>query len=304
MKRGMLFVLCLILILPATTALAKKQKKKAKKLGPVVTVTVAGNTATTAGQESIATATCPANKQAVGGGFSSPLVEGSALIVHSSYRSAVNAWTVEGQVADGSGAVSAHAYCRNASAGRVTDMTAATTLSTTGETKTLTASCPAGSRLIGGGFQSTVPPAGDAVVFPQENFKISPTTWRLTGVQNQDGAITLIAHAYCLAKIAVPTLVVGSGSGSGGTFAPASATTIANCPRPKKPKKGRKKRKKKPAQLLSAGGFYALPVNGVVGMPVLVFGESRLSDRSWLASGVNAVGSPGSFTATSQGSCF
>jgi hypothetical protein len=303
-KRSLLIALCLLVALPVAPALAKKKhKKKPVKLGPVVTVTATGNTAAARGQASTATATCPGGKQVVGGGFSAPLAEGAAVVVHSSYRSSASAWTVEGLNENGSGAVTAYAYCRNASP-PVSDVSTSATLSATGETKTLTPACPSGTSLIGGGFQSTTP--GDAVVFPQQNIALSPQTWTVTGVENQDGAITLTAHAYCLPKIRAPALVAGTGSGSGGGFAGASATTVPSCPAPKKPKKGKKgkkKRKKKPAQLLSAGGFAASPINGLTTAPVMVFGESRVEGSSWLSSAVNAVESPGSFTLTSQGFC-
>jgi hypothetical protein len=302
-----LIVLCLLVALPVAPALAKKKhKKKPVKLGPVVTVTAPGNTAPAKGDESTAVATCPAGKQAVGGGFSSPLINGSAVVVHSSYRSSTDSWTVAGQVADGSGAVTAYAYCRKASAGPVTDTTASTTLSSSGETKTLTPTCPTAMRLVGGGFQSTVPAAGDAVVFPQENFASSPSTWTVTGAENQDGPISLTAHAYCLAKIRAPSLLGGTASGNGGTFAGATATTVSSCPVPKKPKKGKKgkKGKKKPAQLLTAGGFSVSPVNGLPTAPIIVFGESRINGSNWLASGVNAVESSGAFTVNSQGLCI
>ena len=294
---------CVILALAVTPALAKKKLKKPVKLGPVVTVSATGGNTTTDGQESTATATCPTGKQAVGGGFSAPLIEEGALIVHSSYRSAPGAWTVEAQNAAGSGAVTAHAYCRNASAGPVTDAATATALSTSGETKTVTSTCPPGTGLIAGGFQSTVPPSADAVVFPQVSLASSPTAWTVTGVENQDGAITLTAHAYCLAKIAPPGLVLGTALGSGAEFASASATTAGSCPVPPKPKKGKRKRKKKPAKLLSAGGFSVSPVNGASGAPIPVFGESRVSSPGWLASAVNGSSTTGQFSVVSQGLC-
>jgi hypothetical protein len=302
-KRGALIALCLLVALPAAPALAKKKhKKKPVKLGPVVTVTATGNTATAEGQESTATATCPAGKQAVGGGFSSPLVSGSAVVVHTSFRSSPTTWTVEGQDANGSGAVTAYAYCRNASAGPVIDVPQPGTLSTSGETKTLAPACPTGTHLIGGGFQSSVTP--DAVVFPQVNLATSPSTWTVTGVENGEAAITVTAHAYCLAKVAAPILLSSTGSGSGGSFASARATT-SSCPAPRKPKKAKKgkKKKKKPARLLSAGGFSVSPANALPGTPIMVFGDSRVEGTGWLTSAVNATSSNGSFTVTSQGIC-
>lgn len=306
MKRAVALLACLLIALTPATALAKKKHKKVPKLGGVVTMRVTGNTAATQGAESTATATCPAGKQAVGGGFQSPLHNNSAVIVHSSYRSGANAWTVAGQVAEGAGAVTAEVFCRNASAGPVTDVTASTTLSSSGEIKTLTASCRAGTRLIGGGFQSAVPPAGDAVVFPQVNQTNSPNAWTVTGVENQDGLITLTAHAYCMSKIAAPVLLLSqTDPGNGGIFAAATAVT-PSCPIPKKPKKGKKhkKRKKRPRKLLSGGGFSASPINGVTGAPVLIFGVNRTNGIGWAAGAVNGVTSPGPFTVTSQAICL
>ncbi len=306
MKRVVLIALCLLVALPVAPALAKKKhKKKPVKLGPVVTATASGNTAAAKGQESSATATCPAGKQAVGGGFSSPLVSGSAVVVHSSFRSSPTSWTVEGQDANGSGAITAYAYCRNASAGPIADVTQSETLSSDGETRTLTSTCPSGTQLIGGGFQSSVKP--DAVVFPQVNLATSRSTWTVTGVDNGGGPITLTAHAYCLAKTPAPVLVTGTGPASvSDTFASASAIT-PGCPAPpklkRKSRKGKKK-KKKPVRRLSAGGFSVSPVNGAPGAPVMVFGDSRIEGAGWLAKAVNALDASGSVTVTSQGICL
>jgi hypothetical protein len=290
-----------MVVLPAAPALAKKHKRKAKPLGPVITVTATGNTATPSNPESSATATCPAGKQAVGGGFTAPLSFASALVVHDSYRSAANAWTVAGQEANGEGAVTAHVYCRNASR-QILATVAAANFSSSGEVKTLTASCPGGTRLISGGFQSTVPPAEDAVVFPEVNQATSATTWTVTGVENQDGAITLSAYAYCMAKIPAPAIVGQTTSGDAPQLAIIPNTT-PSCPAPPKPKKGKRKRKKKPRKLLSAGGFSStiLTPSG----PEMVFGESHASPTGgWFASATNAVNRSGSVSVTSQGICF
>ena len=102
MKRVALLLGCALLLLPASPALAKK-KHKPKKLGPVVTATATGNTVSSLGNVSTATATCPSGKQAVGGGFSVPLTSAKSLFVTSSFRSAPNAWTIAARDVDGLG---------------------------------------------------------------------------------------------------------------------------------------------------------------------------------------------------------
>jgi hypothetical protein len=287
-----------LLLLPGS-AVAKKKHKKPVKLGPVVTVTSVGNTATQPSPVSTATATCPPGRQAIGGGFSAPVVDESAVVVHDSYVSALGSWTVTGQVADGSGAVSAYAYCRKAPL-PILDVTRSTSLHFSGDTETVTATCPASMRLLGGGFQGTVPSANDAVIAPQVNLATSPSTWTVTGTQNQDGALTLTAHAYCMAKLAAPRIVSVPSSGTVSQFGSLSAAAPA-CPRPKKPKKGTKKRKKKPAKLLSAGGFATSLFTGT--SPLMVFGQSQIANGQWAASAVDAVSRTGPVTITSQGIC-
>jgi hypothetical protein len=287
-----------LLLLPGS-AFAKKKHKKPVKLGPVVTVTAVGNTAIQPSPVSTATATCPPGSQAIGGGFSAPVVDESAVIVHDSYVSALGSWTVTGQVADGSGAVSAYVYCRKAPL-PILDVSRSTSLHFSGDTETVTATCPSSMRLLGGGFQGTVPAANDAVIAPQVNLATSPSTWTVTGTQNQDGTLTLTAHAYCMAKLTAPRIVSVTSSDTVAQFGSLSAATPA-CPAPKKPKKGKKKRKKKPAKLLSAGGFATSLFSG--SSPLMVFGQSQIANGQWSTSAVNAVGTTGPATITSQGIC-
>ena len=295
-KLAALTAVALLALAPAS-ALAKKKHKKAVKLGPVVTVTAAGVTGSASSPVTTATATCPAGKQAVGGGFSAPVVAGSAVIVHDSYVSALGSWTVTGQVADGSGAVSAYAYCRRVPI-PILDVSRSTPLHFSGDTETVTSTCPSGMRLTGGGFQGTVPAANDAVIAPQVNLATSPSTWTVTGTQNQDGTLTLTAHAYCMEKkIPAPRIISATSSGTVAQFGPLSAATPA-CPAAKK---GKKKRKKKPAKLLSAGGFATGLFTG--SSPLMVFGQAQVANGGWFASAVDATNATGPATVTSQGVC-
>src|SRR5262245_12849864 len=125
---GMLVtVACLSVAVFAAPAEAKKKHKK-KGLGPVVTATATGNPTNSDGQVSTAVASCPSGKQAVGGGYTLPPVTGvNRLFVVSSERSGTQAWTVTALNKDGSGAVTAYAYCRNSNRA-VTDVVGAATV--------------------------------------------------------------------------------------------------------------------------------------------------------------------------------
>jgi hypothetical protein len=297
-KRNSLLVLCLFLALPVAPALAKS--KKVTGLGPVLTAYEVGNVATSDNLESTATASCPAGKQAVGGGFAAPLDPGSALVVHDSYRSSPTTWTVSGTLVDGRGFVSAYAYCRNRKGHPITDVSASTSFNDSGEIQTLTPSCPSG-KLIGGGFQATTVPGDEAVVFPQVNQAIFPKTWSVTGVANQDGPRALTAHAYCMARVKAPTLVTVTNSALVGQFGAIASSAQCPLPKGKKKKKGQKRRKK----VLSAGGFAATPVNGSPGLPSMVFGQSRSGGGAgWVVSASNAFDAPGVTSVTSQAICL
>jgi hypothetical protein len=298
-KLAALTAVVLLALAPAS-AIAKKKHKKPVRLGPVVTVTATGATASEGSPVTTATATCPGGKQAVGGGFSAPLAAGSAVIVHDSYVSAQGSWTVTGQVADGSGAVSAYAYCRKVPL-PILDVSRSIPLHFSGDNETVASTCPAGTRLIGGGFQGTVPAANDAVIAPQVNQATSPDTWTVTGVQNQDGTLTLTSHAYCVAKIAAPLILTQTSTATVAQFGSLSAATPA-CPAAKKPKKkGKRKRKRKPARVLSAGGFATSVFTG--SSPLMIVGESQIANGQWSTSAVDAADITAPATITSQGIC-
>jgi hypothetical protein len=292
-KRGTLFTLCLLLLLPASPAFANKHRKS-KRLGPVVTVTATGNQATGDGARSGANAICPPGKQAVGGGFRSPLVDNNAVVVTDSYLSSPRSWTVAGTVANGGGSVTAFAYCRRTKGHPITTVTASATFSSSGEVHTLTPTCASG-RLIGGGFAESATPGSDSVVFPQVSQATSPTTWTVTEVANQDGPQNATAMALCMKKVTSPKINSQTTSATLGFFGSISSTSPA-CPKAKK----RSKRK-----LLSAGGFAVSPVNGMTGTPLMVLGESHFGPSGgWLANAANGFSATGPVSLTSQGICL
>ena len=295
-----------VLLVPGTT-LAKKHKKP-KGLGPVVTVTATGPTATTSGQVSVADATCPTGLHAVGGGFSAPF-DGvtSALVVTESYRRSPDTWRVTALDGDGVGAATSYAYCRRNNR-TITDATAtATTADGFGQNAKAQALCPPGVAPISGGFQITSGPGGTTAV-PEESIGGGPTPGGIPPVgnwsviaQNLSSSETITAHAYCMAGIKLPAFQQVQNFATVGQRMPLTAT--ASCPpAPKVKKKKGKKRKRKPAQLLSAGAFYS-PFPPGSSMVFPIYTESRIDGSGFFDRAINN-GSGGTLTVQSQAMCF
>jgi hypothetical protein len=230
----------------------------------------------------------------VGGGFSVPLSPSKALFVTSSFRSAPNAWTVAARESKGSAAATAFAYCRNANRS-ITDVTASGNVPSGGaQVGSASASCPAGTQLISGGFEVINGASGNYAV-PTSSLAINTSpSWLVQAVNNTTGAHPFTVHAYCMAGIPAPKFVNATSSPTLAQFA-SSSLSSPSCP---KPKKGKKK-KKKPAQLLSAGGFA-----GQATVPVALFSDSRIDGANWLVAGANITGPTGPIHFNSQGICF
>ncbi len=283
-----------IAVLAFPAGAAAKKHKKPKGLGPVVTATATGNSVSTSGAVSNATATCPEGKQAVGGGYSASLTPANRLFVISSFRSAPNAWTVAAVLSSGTGAATAFAYCRNAGK-PVTDSTATGTVpSGGGQVGDATASCPAGTHLISGGFQVDKGVGSGQFAVPTANIGINTNpSWLVQAVNNVTGVRTITAHAYCMAKIAAPRYVNATASP---TLAMGATGALSSPPCPTA--KGKKGKKKKPARLLSAGGFA-----GQATLPIEIFSDTRINAGTWFNSGVNVTGPTGAIHLTSLGIC-
>jgi hypothetical protein len=300
-----------ILLLPGTS-LAKKKHKKPKALGPVVTVTATGNTATSSEQFSVADATCPTGLQAVGGGFSAPFNDDTAaFVVTESFRSSPTTWRVRALDGDGVGAATAWAYCRRANH-TITDASA-TAIVPSGQTQSAKAQalCPPGVAAISGGFQITTGP-GSALAVPLESIGGGPTpggippvgNWSVVAFNVSTPSQTVTAHAYCMAGIKRPAFRQDQVS----ALVPhlGTLTAASSCPAVTKPKKkkGKKKRKKQPAQLLSAGAFYS-PFTPGSSSVVPVHTDSRIVGNGFIDTAVNAGSAPsGTLTVQSQAMCF
>lgn len=295
MRRTIPLLACAVLVLTPATATAAKKKPG---LGPVVTATAVGNTASGPGSISTATATCPSRLQAVGGGYSAPFVTTSRVAVVDSFRSGLRSWTVDGIVNNFPGAATSFVYCRRNNR-TVTDVTALVSVSgTNGANATASATCPTGTQLIGGGFQSTHGPAPTALLAATTDMSVGPAVWSVTVFNNGTAAPqALTAHAYCMTGIRAPRILSSTASSTVPPLGGTSATTPA-CPRAKKTKKH-----KKPARRLSDGGFSTPPPTSP-SKPIPLFTDTRIAGRGWLATAVDAGGPGGTLTVTSQGICF
>ena len=292
MKRGIAIFgcLCLAIALAAAPAAAKK-KKKPPSLGPVTTVTSTGATVGI-GNISTATAVCPAGTQAVGGGWIAPFSPSSAAAVYESYRSTPNAWTVSGVIGIGTANVTTFGYCRKVK-GTISDRTGTATLGAgTGAQATASATCPAGTKLISGGLQSTQ--NATSVGAPQDNYSPTAGVWTYRASNSAAGGPhTITAHAYCMAGLKAPRLLGATTTATVPAFGNLTATTGA-CPKAKKKKKKGKKGKKAKPRRLSAGGFSAVPG------PTIAATHNLLEGTRWR---VTALSQGGSTTLNAQGIC-
>jgi hypothetical protein len=303
-KRLLLVLGCLLFVLPAAPALAKKKHKKPKGLGPVVTVTATGALATSPGAASSASAICPPGLQAVGGGYSAPFTSTAALVVTESYRSAPNSWRASATVVSGAGAATAYAYCRR-KALPITDVPATGMLASgPGQSKLVEADCATGAVAISGGFQMTSGPLPAHLPIPEESIGGGPVPggtppvgyWDVVAQNSNTGEQTITAHVYCATGTKVPAFKQDQGSATVPLFGGLTQTSV--CPAAPKAKKG----KKRPKPLLSAGAFYSPFAPGSAVLPVHT--ESRIVGNGFIDTAVNGGAGSGTLTVQSQAICF
>jgi hypothetical protein len=298
---------CAALALTASPAVAKKKHKKPQptRLNVLTAVGAQGNFITAPGQISTATANCPSGTLAVGGGWNSPFTSSSSVVVTSSYRNTPQSWRVEGQVYFDPGSVAAVAYCRSVTKPISEASGSAIVPGPFPGRGTASATCPAGSQLISGGFQT--PPLGvNNFATPLANLRSGASTWSTTSVNNSSTPVPLTAYAYCLEGIRPPTVLETSSNGNAPAYGSVSGLT-GKCPAPPKAKKGkkgkngkRKKRRKLAPQVLSSGGFSTS--TDPAGVPFPIFSQSLSFGDAWLATVSNAQAS-GDLQVTSQGIC-
>ncbi len=155
-------VIVLVIVACGSTSLAPKSTP-VSTLTPAPTLTptplpqasVSVAAQTKAGKDASAlditvTATCPAGKIMVGGGYHLQLANNQQLVyIRADYPSAASAWTVTESNPQSGGAVTltAYALCLTTNFAVTTSLVTTTSSGTTGS-----AACPAGKTLVGGGF--------------------------------------------------------------------------------------------------------------------------------------------------------
>jgi hypothetical protein len=307
-------VLALSLSVVAPAA-AKKQNKKPKS--PPVTVVSKTQSTTSDNQQLTITASCPAGLLAVGGGFEAPIaLAGSPTdvnVVYESRRSGGGAWQVS-VVREDSGSpgnavpVTAYVDCRSAKLAvkkpakkasaakkrkkklRITEVSgSATGAANAGSQVTANASCPTGTRALGGGFSSSPAPnlGSGSVSYPifWASYRTSSSDWFSGMTEAGSVAATVTSYAYC-----AKALKISESSGtatlpaSGGTTIGSATATTPSCP-------------KRLSQL--GGGFNDTPAT--VGSAIAIQEASKPVGRSWQFSASNLNSISGSLT--SHGYC-
>jgi len=295
----LILVLTALVALVAVPSAADAKKKKKPKSPPV---TVVSNTQSTVGSNQVltVTASCPAGKIAVGGGFSTaPVIVGPTIsdlnFVFESRRASNTAWQSSVVRYDSSTPgntlpVTASVDCRTPNLTskkkskksaatakkkkkkiKVSEVSAAQTAATAPDLAESSAACPAGTQALSGGFSISPPPIPTpTLLIPWASYRSSPTTWRSGFTSGASGPETMTSYAYCAAGLKI-TEVSGNATlaASGPSYVTGTATT-SPCPKGK---------------ALLSGGFNNSPaVSG--GSLALIQGSSPVGG-SWQVSAVN-----------------
>ena len=152
------------------------------------------------GEYDLVTAKCKRGTKAVSGGFDSELdldaAATEAFIVHRSRAGGGRKWTSAGFNLGGEpGELTSLAYCRDQKIKRRSEEE---TLGA-GETETVTARCPSGTKVASGGFDNPdfVVNGTTIAIFPSESKKVGKREWSVTATNLGDTAGELVAQVNC-----------------------------------------------------------------------------------------------------------
>ena len=226
--------------------------------------------------KSAATAVCPGSEHVAFGGLTGQFspVNDELVFPTGMRESAAGKWTVYGQsVSTTRGSqLTAVAYCSNAPAPTAVQETVSVAKGHLGRA---VAKCPAGTVVVGGGFNTKAFPQVGAVAGLE---RIAADAWRVSILNIGDGPTTVTAIAYCGAGPA-PTAKSAAVLLRSGAIGTAKAT----CPG---------------GTALLFGGEIASASGLADRLPhVLAFSFAPVSNTQWNASGGNGGGSPGWITA-------
>ncbi len=257
---------------PAGETEADKEKGPEAKIVASSPITLAGGFAT-----GTATANCPKGTVAISGGYqtTAPTIGAQWIDLYESQRAGQRAWRASGvQLHAGSGTLTSYAYCEPLKT-KVRTRSTDVPLGGVNATATGLATCPGGTKVLGGGF--AVPAANSASSsYVSRSVTGNKLGWvvdatRFTGTE----AASMSVSVYC-AEVGKIKTRSDSAAVLGSTGAQTAATPA--CPA-KTPLRG--------------GGFAtSTPIGGLAGS-ALVY-ESRPDDQSWVSSAA-----PGGLSASS-----
>lgn len=222
-----------------------------------------------AGEENgSATATCKRGTKAVSGGYQTAGVDPDEfvfMVVDASQRDGGRKWTSSAFSASAS-SLTSFAYCRDE---KVKSRSTSTTLAAGGETDTVTAKCPAGTKVVSGGFEADeidLDAATTPRIINERSRKLGKREWEVRSFNNSgDASGELTAQVNCRDAKALKTkqeseVVSFSGPGVGQDV----EQVVAKC-----------KRK----QRVVSGGYTAPPAGDPGGVNIR---ESRkVGKRQW-----------------------
>jgi hypothetical protein len=212
--------------LAAGTADAKKKKKK---VTPVATFAASASVAPESSQS--VTATCPAKKTLVGGGFASGPLEGPlgpdfGTLVSESRRDGASSWKVTAlnYDIDTTGTVSAYAYCRKRAKPLTEALVTISNECACLPVVTAVATCPDGGRAVAGGF--SVPfDLNDGGGWTQASHRFGAFAWRVDALDASANGALVTSYAYCAPRARTETSGVrvitsdpNTGAGGGTAF--------------------------------------------------------------------------------------
>jgi hypothetical protein len=310
--RGARTLVLMAALLSLLLSVAPAQAKQKKASSPIKVVSATGSSSPSNRQLTV-TAACPKGKLAVGGGFDSPFVfsDGTPAafnFVYESRPASERSWQVSAVRADNGGTgpsapTTAYADCRRAKLSKkkpakkasaakskkgklkVSEVSgSATTAAAALSQATATATCPAGTKALGGGFAWSPAPdlsgggaGGLAILWA--SYRGDPRNWASSITEASGVARTVTSYAYCAAGLKVSeTSATAPFPATGGAFNSTVATS-PSCP-------------KGLAQL--SGGFNSTPPSNTTAAVLMT--SSKPVGRAWQNSGSSINGQPGSLT--------
>jgi hypothetical protein len=222
------------------------------------------------GARGSANAVCPKGEHVAFGGvvgdFRSAFPQ-ERVVPEGMRLTASNRWTTYGKGLSPAGHLTASAYCKHGRFGpRVASKSVSLARRTVG---TAIATCPAGTVVLGGGYNSGAGPRNLGFLMRME--RIDPRKWVVT-MKNDGAKTTLTAYAYCSVG-AVPKLV----SRAVKLLRFGNASAGVSCPK---------------GTSLVGGGFIASGTNG----SFYFYSLTAPSSSRWVVKGLN-VGNTGTLTA-------